>query len=61
MVFGSQKWGAYEEAHFPGIRDAIDEGDWALANLLVDKTADIMRAAADVLSPRKDKKRHALW
>ncbi|KAJ2901979.1 Peptidase M28 [Zalerion maritima] len=53
VVYGPQKWGAYEEAFFPGIRDAIEDGDWKLANEMVEKTAGIMVDAADVLGDEK--------
>lgn len=49
VVYGPQKWGAYEDAFFPAIRDSIEDGDWDLANTLVERTAQLMANAASVL------------
>lgn len=45
IVFGPQAWSGYDEAYFPAVRDALDVGDWALAQKQVDKAADILERA----------------
>ncbi|KAI1817978.1 Zn-dependent exopeptidase [Poronia punctata] len=49
VVFGPQIWGESDEAHFPAIRDVIEVKDWSLAQTIIDKTAKIMKEAADAL------------
>jgi hypothetical protein len=46
VVFGPQLWSGYDEAYFPGIRDAVSSGNWTLAQLTVDKVASIIKQAA---------------
>ena len=46
VIFAPQKWSGYEEAFFPGIRDAIDEGDLEEAKRQVKKVAEIVGNAA---------------
>ncbi|KAM0330118.1 hypothetical protein ACHAQA_004290 [Verticillium albo-atrum] len=49
VVLGPQAWSNTEQVTFPAIRDAIEEADWASATKLVDKTAKLIRNAANVL------------
>lgn len=49
MVFGPQKWSGYDEAYFPFVVDAIDAGDWTLAQAQVNKSASLVKRAADEL------------
>ncbi|KAK4251312.1 hypothetical protein C7999DRAFT_10881 [Corynascus novoguineensis] len=49
VVFGPQAWSRNPDAHFPGIRDAIESGNATLAQLTVDKVASIMKQAANNL------------
>lgn len=50
VVFGPDASGSgYDAAIFPFVRDAIDNGDWALAEKQIKKTADIIRKAAEKL------------
>ncbi|KAF2097282.1 glutamate carboxypeptidase Tre2 [Rhizodiscina lignyota] len=50
IIFGPQKWSGYDEAYFPAIVDAIDEGDWSSAQAQVKKAAGIIRRASDNLT-----------
>lgn len=49
VIFGPQAWSGYEEAYFPGVRDALDRGDWTAAQAQLDIAARILRHAADKL------------
>jgi Transferrin receptor-like dimerisation domain/Peptidase family M28/PA domain len=46
IIFAPQAWSGYDEAYFPGVRDAVDEGNWALAQVQVEKAARILKKAA---------------
>ncbi|KAL6718920.1 hypothetical protein ACLMJK_003155 [Lecanora helva] len=50
VIFAPQAWSGYDEAYFPGIRDAIDAGDWSLAQEQVDKVANIISYASNKLN-----------
>jgi hypothetical protein len=50
VIFAPQAWSGYEEAFFPGIRDAIDAGDWIAAQREVEKVAGILTDAAKKLN-----------
>ncbi|RMZ75283.1 hypothetical protein DV737_g5370, partial [Chaetothyriales sp. CBS 132003] len=45
VIFAPQKWSGYDEAYFPSIRDAIEDGDLSKAKAEVDKVAAILRNA----------------
>lgn len=45
-IFGPQTWSGYDEAYFPAVRDAIEEGDFAAAQQRVDRVARILNRAA---------------
>ncbi|KAG9235128.1 hypothetical protein BJ875DRAFT_282109 [Amylocarpus encephaloides] len=49
VVFGPQLWSGYDEAYFPAIRDAVEAGDWALAQQQVEKAAAILSRASSKL------------
>lgn len=49
VVFGPQKWSGSEEQYFPFVVDAIDDGDWKLAQAQVAKSAKLLSRAADEL------------
>jgi len=49
VLFGPQLWSGYDEAFFPAIRDAVEAGEWELAQKQVDKTADIIKRASKKL------------
>ncbi|KAI9815350.1 MAG: hypothetical protein M1827_002831 [Pycnora praestabilis] len=49
IIFAPQIWNGYNEARFPGIRDAIDSGDWDLAQEQINKIGDIIRKASNEL------------
>jgi hypothetical protein len=49
VVFGPQLWSGYDEGYFPFIRDAIDTGNWTAAQIQVEKTARILKAASEKL------------
>jgi N-acetylated-alpha-linked acidic dipeptidase len=49
VIFGPQLWSGYEEGYFPFVRDAIEAGNWTAAQLQVEKTARILREAAERL------------
>ncbi|ROT35250.1 hypothetical protein SODALDRAFT_363061 [Sodiomyces alkalinus F11] len=53
VVFGPREWAGYNTT-FPAIRDAIEGGDWDLANKIVLKTASLLRDAARVLIDTED-------
>lgn len=46
VVYGPQLWSGYDEAFFPAIRDAVDAGDWNLAQSIVNKTVKLISRAA---------------
>lgn len=46
MLFAPQAWSGYDEAYFPGVRDAVDVGNWTLAQQQVDKVAKILSGAS---------------
>jgi N-acetylated-alpha-linked acidic dipeptidase len=46
VVFGPQAWSRDPEAYFPAIRDAIISGNETLAQLTVDKVAEILTQAS---------------
>ncbi|MCJ1312365.1 hypothetical protein MMC25_006039 [Agyrium rufum] len=50
VIFAPQAWSGYDEAYFPGIRDAVDEGDWKLAQKQADKVARIIERACKRLN-----------
>ena len=50
MIFAPQAWSGYDEAYFPGIRDAVDVGNWSLAQEQVDKVAGIVTYASRKLN-----------
>ncbi|EXJ86795.1 hypothetical protein A1O3_03749 [Capronia epimyces CBS 606.96] len=50
VIFAPQTWSGYDEAYFPGIRDAIDAGDWGEAQRQVEKVAGILSAAVKKLN-----------
>ncbi|KAI4126500.1 MAG: hypothetical protein LQ338_003719 [Usnochroma carphineum] len=50
IIFAPQLWNGYGTTYFPGVRDAIDEGEWELAQKQVEKAARILRNAATMLN-----------
>ncbi|MCJ1335205.1 hypothetical protein MMC09_000473 [Bachmanniomyces sp. S44760] len=50
VIFAPQAWSGYDEAYFPGVRDALDEGDWTAAQNQVEKVAGILEAASKNLN-----------
>ncbi|KIX03443.1 uncharacterized protein Z518_06995 [Rhinocladiella mackenziei CBS 650.93] len=50
VIFAPQAWSGYEDADFPGIRDAIDAGQWSEAQHQVEKVAGILETAAKKLT-----------
>jgi hypothetical protein len=51
VVLGPRKWSGYEGESFPHVRDAVDEGDWKLAQEKIDTAARLIRRAAEKLEP----------
>jgi N-acetylated-alpha-linked acidic dipeptidase len=51
VVFGPQLWhpttGDYEWSTFPGVRDAIEEGDWVQAQAQINRAASLIGFACD--------------
>jgi hypothetical protein len=45
VIFAPQAWSGYDGAFFPGIRDAIDEGNWSEAQKQVDKVVHLLLRA----------------
>lgn len=45
IIFGPQLWSGYEEAYFPAVRDAMEDGDWERAQKMVEKAAKILDRA----------------
>jgi hypothetical protein len=50
VIFGPQKWSGYEPGFFPFVRDAVEAGNWTLAQTQVDNAAAILKRAAERLS-----------
>ena len=46
VIFAPQKWSGYEEAFFPGVRDAIDEGNGEEVRRQIELVAGIVGEAA---------------
>ncbi|KAI9678885.1 MAG: hypothetical protein M1829_001869 [Trizodia sp. TS-e1964] len=46
ILFAPQAWSGYDAAYFPGILDAIDDGDWDAAQKQVVKAANILSKAS---------------
>ncbi|KAI9738063.1 MAG: hypothetical protein M1818_005491 [Claussenomyces sp. TS43310] len=46
ILFAPQAWSGYDEAYFPAIRDAVEAGDWPLAQNNIEKAAAILKAAS---------------
>jgi hypothetical protein len=53
IIFGPQAWSGYDEAFFPAIRDALDLGNWTLAQAQVEKAAKILTWATENLQKKK--------
>ncbi|KAF2084825.1 N-acetylated-alpha-linked acidic dipeptidase [Saccharata proteae CBS 121410] len=49
IIFGPDAWSGYDEAFFPAVRDAVEAGDWELAQKQVNKAADILKRASEKL------------
>lgn len=53
VIFGPQAWGGDGGGDgpvaFPGVRDAMEDGDWALAEELVERAAGVIRRAGERL------------
>ncbi|WPH01960.1 Hypothetical protein R9X50_00481400 [Acrodontium crateriforme] len=50
VIFGPQAWSGYEEAYFPAVRDAISEGRWKDAQIMVERAAArILEASNNLL------------
>ncbi|EKG20331.1 Protease-associated domain PA [Macrophomina phaseolina MS6] len=49
VIFGPDAWSGYDEAYFPAVRDAIELGNWTLAQQQADKAARILSKASDKL------------
>lgn len=52
VLFAPQAWSGYDEAFFPGIRDALDIGDWTEARKQVEKVAGILDQAVAMLNTK---------
>jgi hypothetical protein len=42
VIFAPQKWSGYEESFFPGVRDALDEGDLKRAQEWVVRVVEVL-------------------
>ncbi|KAK2037995.1 PA domain-containing protein [Colletotrichum somersetense] len=49
VIFGPQAWSGNKPVTFAGIRDAVEAGDWGLANKMAEKTARIIHNATTTL------------
>ncbi|KAI9771657.1 MAG: hypothetical protein M1840_001872 [Geoglossum simile] len=49
VIFAPQAWSAYDACYFPAIRDALDEGNWSLAQSQLEKAVAILNKATDKL------------
>lgn len=49
VIFAPALWSGYDEAFFPGVRDAVDDGEWKLAQGQLQKAADILMYASKKL------------
>ena len=50
VIFAPQVWSGYDDATFPGVRDAIDVGNWESAQAQIGMIAGIIKAAAEKLN-----------
>jgi hypothetical protein len=44
-----QAWSGYDPGYFPGIRDAVDDSNWTLAQSQVEKVSNIIQKASHKL------------
>lgn len=49
VMFAPSLWSSYDTALFPGVRDAVDDGDWLLAQQQIQRVADIVVRAGTKL------------
>lgn len=49
VLFAPQRWSGHGQTYFPGVRDAIEDGDWELAQAEVLKVAGILSHASKKL------------
>ena len=50
IIFAPQAWNSYGSATFPGVRDAVDGGDWEMAQRQIEKVAGILLYASKKLN-----------
>ncbi len=50
VLFAPQAWSGYDEAYIAGVRDAIDDGNFTLAQEQVEKVAGILSYASRKLN-----------
>ena len=50
VIFAPQAWDGYGSSYFPGVRDAVDEGNWELAQQQIAKVAGILSYASKKLN-----------
>ena len=50
IIFAPQAWNGYGSAAFPGVRDAVDDGDWDLAQRQIEKVSAILSYASRKLN-----------
>lgn len=49
VIFGPQLWSGHNGASFPAVRDAIDVGNWTVAQAQLDKAARLLKQASETL------------
>jgi len=49
VIFGPQLWSSHDVAYFPAVRDAIDAGDWAGAQLQLNKATQLLKQGCEYL------------
>ncbi|KAG8525908.1 uncharacterized protein KY384_000670 [Bacidia gigantensis] len=50
VVFAPEKWNAHKPSCFPSIRDAVDDGNWDVAQQQIQKVAEILSVASKKLN-----------
>ncbi|KIW10646.1 hypothetical protein PV08_11610 [Exophiala spinifera] len=50
VIYAPQMWSGYDEAYFPGIRDAVDAADWDGVRHQIEKVSGILEEAAKKLN-----------
>jgi Transferrin receptor-like dimerisation domain len=49
VIFGPELWAGYDPSIFPAIRDSINTGNWTLTQHWIDRVANVIHYAGNML------------